>query len=101
MSSGSRDPSRPPSQRIRAAVGTQVSGQVSALLVDFNDQHVGRLTLLRDLLDRQLVGEALQPLRDQVVIATKFGFNIVDGKHSYDFDYTLAPQGASTIDTTG
>ena len=27
-----------------------------------------------------LVGEALRPVRDQVVIATKFGFNIVDGK---------------------
>ena len=26
-----------------------------------------------------LVGEALRPVRDQVVIATKFGFNIVDG----------------------
>src|SRR5436305_12757170 len=26
-----------------------------------------------------LVGEALRPVRDQVVIATKFGFDIVDG----------------------
>ncbi|OZI71811.1 aldo/keto reductase [Bordetella genomosp. 12] len=29
-----------------------------------------------------MVGEALRPLREQVVIATKFGFNIVDGKQS-------------------
>ena len=27
-----------------------------------------------------LVGEALRPVRDQVVIATKFGFDVVDGK---------------------
>jgi len=30
--------------------------------------------------NEEIVGEALAPLRDQVVIATKFGFNIVDGK---------------------
>lgn len=30
--------------------------------------------------NEQIVGEALQPFRDQVVIATKFGFDIVDGK---------------------
>jgi len=30
--------------------------------------------------NEEMVGEALQPVRDQVVIATKFGFNIVDGK---------------------
>ncbi len=30
--------------------------------------------------NEEVVGEALEPLRDQVVIATKFGFNIVDGK---------------------
>ncbi|MBH3428225.1 aldo/keto reductase [Pseudomonas alkylphenolica] len=30
--------------------------------------------------NEQMVGEALRPVRDQVVIATKFGFNIVDGK---------------------
>ncbi|UAK23739.1 aldo/keto reductase [Sphingomonas nostoxanthinifaciens] len=30
--------------------------------------------------NEQVVGEALKPVRDQVVIATKFGFNIVDGK---------------------
>jgi len=29
--------------------------------------------------NEKLVGEALRPVRDQVVIATKFGFNIVDG----------------------
>jgi aryl-alcohol dehydrogenase-like predicted oxidoreductase len=30
--------------------------------------------------NEELVGEALAPLRDQVVIATKFGWNIEDGK---------------------
>jgi aryl-alcohol dehydrogenase-like predicted oxidoreductase len=30
--------------------------------------------------NEEIVGEALVPLRDKVVIATKFGFNIVDGK---------------------
>ena len=32
--------------------------------------------------NEEMVGEALAPFRDQVVIATKFGFNIVDGKQS-------------------
>jgi aryl-alcohol dehydrogenase-like predicted oxidoreductase len=32
--------------------------------------------------NEEMVGEALAPLRDQVVIATKFGFNIVEGKQS-------------------
>jgi len=30
--------------------------------------------------NEEIVGAALKPVRDQVVIATKFGFNIVDGK---------------------
>src|SRR6516162_6519586 len=32
--------------------------------------------------NEEMVGEALQPFRDQVVIATKFGFDIVGGKQS-------------------
>ena len=32
--------------------------------------------------NEEIVGEALRPIRDRVVIATKFGFNIVDGKMS-------------------
>ncbi len=32
--------------------------------------------------NEEIVGEALKPVRDQVVIATKFGFNIVDGKQA-------------------
>src|SRR4051794_5847098 len=32
--------------------------------------------------NEELVGEALAPYRDQVTIATKFGFKIVDGKQS-------------------
>jgi len=31
------------------------------------------------LINEEVVGEALRPVRDQVVIATKFGFDIVDG----------------------
>lgn len=30
--------------------------------------------------NEEIVGDALKPVRDKVVIATKFGFNIVDGK---------------------
>ena len=30
--------------------------------------------------NERLVGEAIAPIRDQVVVATKFGWNIVDGK---------------------
>jgi len=32
--------------------------------------------------NEEMVGEALEPFRDDVVIATKFGFNIVDGKQA-------------------
>jgi aryl-alcohol dehydrogenase-like predicted oxidoreductase len=32
--------------------------------------------------NEQMVGEAVAPFRDTIVIATKFGFNIVDGKQS-------------------
>jgi aryl-alcohol dehydrogenase-like predicted oxidoreductase len=32
--------------------------------------------------NEEAVGEALRPIREQVVIATKFGFNIIDGKMS-------------------
>lgn len=32
--------------------------------------------------NEEMVGEALRPVRERVVIATKFGFNIVDGKQS-------------------
>jgi aryl-alcohol dehydrogenase-like predicted oxidoreductase len=36
--------------------------------------------------NEQMVGEALRPVRDQVVIATKFGFNISGTKHQWGFD---------------
>src|SRR6202035_3990708 len=32
--------------------------------------------------NEEIVGEALKPVRERVVIATKFGFNIVNGKMS-------------------
>ncbi len=34
--------------------------------------------------NEELVGEALAPVRDKVVIATKFGFDIVPGQHLHD-----------------
>ena len=38
--------------------------------------------------NEELVGEALEPIRDQVVIATKFGWRIEDGK-SVGLDLSL------------
>ncbi len=32
--------------------------------------------------NEQMVGEAIAPFRDQVVVATKFGFNFIDGRQS-------------------
>src|SRR6478736_7950793 len=32
--------------------------------------------------NEELVGEAIAPIRDRVVVATKFGWNIADGKMS-------------------
>lgn len=39
--------------------------------------------------NEEVVGEALEPVRDKVVIATKFGFNIVNGK---DMGVTSRPE---------
>src|SRR5882757_4177151 len=36
--------------------------------------------------NEELVGEALAPFRERVVIATKFGFRIVDGKQAAGLD---------------
>ena len=36
--------------------------------------------------NEDLVGEALEPVRDQVVIATKFGFDLEDGQSSHGID---------------
>ena len=36
--------------------------------------------------NEDLVGEALEPIRDQVVIATKFGFDLEDGLRSHGID---------------
>ena len=36
--------------------------------------------------NEELVGEALEPVRDQVVIATKFGFDLEDGRSSHGID---------------
>ncbi len=37
---------------VTVEVGSQISGQITKVLVDFNDQKRGRLALVRDLLDR-------------------------------------------------
>ncbi len=91
----------------RRTLGTQ-GLQVSAvgfgcMGLDFSYGHIlsreAAVTLIRQAVDRgitffdtaevygpytneEIVGEALRPVRDRVVIATKFGFNIVDGKMS-------------------
>src|SRR5262245_60454972 len=44
--------------------------------------------------NEELLGEALKPHRSKVVIATKFGFNIVDGKQS---GVTSRPEGIRKI----
>src|SRR4249919_78306 len=36
--------------------------------------------------NEDLVGEALEPVRDQIVIATKFGFDLEDGQSSHGID---------------
>ena len=36
--------------------------------------------------NEELVGEALEPIRDEVVIATKFGFDLEDGRSSHGVD---------------
>jgi aryl-alcohol dehydrogenase-like predicted oxidoreductase len=45
--------------------------------------------------NEELVGEALGPVRDQVVIATKFGFAFENGK-SVGLDSTAASRGAAS-----
>lgn len=41
--------------------------------------------------NEELVGEALEPVREQVVIATKFGWDIQDGK-CLGLDWTVGPR---------
>jgi aryl-alcohol dehydrogenase-like predicted oxidoreductase len=58
--------------------------------------------------NEQLVGEALEPVRDQVVIATKFGFDLEDGQNrgldsrpetiTRSLDGSLKRLGTDTID---
>ena len=60
-------------------------GEMTALLreavelgVDFFDT----AEVYGPYINEELVGEALAPVRDRVVIATKFGFKFVDGKQA-------------------
>jgi aryl-alcohol dehydrogenase-like predicted oxidoreductase len=48
--------------------------------VDLGVTFVDTAEVYGPYVNEELVGEALAPLRDQVVIATKFGWNIVDGR---------------------
>jgi aryl-alcohol dehydrogenase-like predicted oxidoreductase len=48
--------------------------------VDLGVTFVDTAEVYGPYVNEELVGEALAPVRDQVVIATKFGWNIVDGK---------------------
>src|SRR6201987_2281831 len=42
--------------------------------------------------NEELVGEAFAPVRDQVVIATKFGFQIDSGKHPHPTGLNSRPE---------
>jgi aryl-alcohol dehydrogenase-like predicted oxidoreductase len=78
---------------------------LGCMRMSFGDAPVGAreemISLLHDAVDRgitffdtaevygpftneELVGEALEPFRGQVVIATKFGFNLSPGRHGLD-----------------
>ena len=46
--------------------------------------------------NEELVGEALEPVRDQVVIATKFGFDLEDGEATASTAARKQSGGAST-----
>ncbi|RMI09555.1 aldo/keto reductase [Cellulomonas triticagri] len=48
--------------------------------VDLGVTFVDTAEVYGPYVNEELVGEALAPVRDQVVIATKFGWNIVDGR---------------------
>ena len=48
--------------------------------VDLGVTFVDTAEVYGPYVNEELVGEALEPVRDQVVIATKFGWHIDDGK---------------------
>jgi aryl-alcohol dehydrogenase-like predicted oxidoreductase len=74
MKSGSYNPPRDKAEMIPV-----IRGAVECGVTLFDTAEIyGPLT------DEELVGEALAPVRDQVVIATKFGFNVENGKWSYN-----------------
>lgn len=70
MTSGHYNPSRPKNEMIKVIRGALDLG------VTFFDtaEYYGPFT------DEEVVGEALSPVRDQVVIASKFGFKFENGK---------------------
>lgn len=74
MKSGSYNPPRSKEEMIPVIRGAVERG------VTFFDT----AEIYGPLSDEELVGEALAPVRDHVVIATKFGFNVENGKWSYN-----------------
>jgi aryl-alcohol dehydrogenase-like predicted oxidoreductase len=50
--------------------------------VEFGETFFDTAEMYGPYTNEEMVGEALAPFRDRVVIATKFGFNIVDGKQA-------------------
>jgi aryl-alcohol dehydrogenase-like predicted oxidoreductase len=74
MKSGSYNPPRDKAEMIPVIRGALERG------VTFFDT----AEIYGPLTDEELVGEALAPVRDQVVIATKFGFHVENGKWNYN-----------------
>jgi len=64
------------------AVGTQEGIKVIRAAVDLGVTFFDTAEVYGPYTNEELVGEALAPVRDQVVIATKFGFKIENGKQA-------------------
>lgn len=52
--------------------------------VDYGENFFDTAEVYGPYINEEIVGEALRPVRDKVIIATKFGFNIVDGQVKLD-----------------
>jgi aryl-alcohol dehydrogenase-like predicted oxidoreductase len=62
------------------ALNTEESVKLIREAVDLGVTFFDTAEVYGPFTNEEIVGEALAPVRDRVVIATKFGFNIVDGK---------------------
>lgn len=74
MTSGTYNPPRSPEAMIPVIRGAVDRGITLFDTAEIYGPHT----------DEELVGEALAPVRDQVAIATKFGFQVEDGKWDYN-----------------